>query len=156
MALPSIDSFDALGGAIIDYSEVLDSTTDLPAAASNAARADVAGMSILSPRARVHFTNDGTDATLLLGLSVVGPVTPAITKAGTAYWQITFPATCVDFLGETQYWNFRWAKGETMSGNAPYSVRCVISSPTVVDVFLWDQTGAASELVGEPIGVDIY
>lgn len=156
MPLPGIDSMDDLGGVLQDYTAPVDPTTDLPAAASNAAKASVVGLTYLSPRARVEFVTDGTDATVSRCLTCAGPITCTVAKASPGWWQVVFPATCTDLIGETQYWNFRWAKGAVVGPTGPYHVQCDIQSPIIVNVYMWDDTGNPDDLAGETIGVDIY
>jgi len=131
MALPKKDSFDTdYGGIKADYTQPVDPTTDLPADASNNYRASVAGMTNMSKRIFVIYTNDGSDAVINDFDTVIGNSSsnyPTISKIGDGHWRLAFPATCTDLLGAEQFWNFRYAKGQAFSSATPCVVQCQIS-----------------------------
>lgn len=142
MPLPNSDDFDAdYSGIKTDYSEAVDLTTDLPAAASNNARASTAGLTRTAKRVYVIWSNNGTTGTISEFDSVIGNASinyPTISKVGTGLWRFTFPATCVDMLGNTAFWNFKYAAGDAFTSAAPCKVQTQISAPNVVEVYLFD------------------
>jgi len=158
MALPAIDSFEVLAGALNDYSPVVDPTTDLSAFASNTDRADMAGITRIAPRIVVVWNNNGSVATQQIYESVIGNGYlnyPTIVRIAAGVWQMVFPPTCVDLLGSTQYWNFRWQKG-SVNGPAPASIAVAKIAPTQLEVRLWDQNNNPSDLVNYTVIVEVY
>ncbi|MRG98202.1 hypothetical protein [Polyangium spumosum] len=162
MTLPAIDDLSTFGGILSDYTEVVDPTTDLPALASNQVRADVAAMTRLCPRAFVIWTNDGSDGTVVTFDSVVGSSSsyyptyyPTITKQATGHWRLTFTASVTDFLGETQFWNFRYGEGCMLSSTFG-TAQVVKVAPNIVDAYLFDAAGAASDFAGSNILTRVY
>lgn len=158
MTLPAIDDISTYGGIINNYTEVVDPTTDLSADASNAYRASVAGMTRVSKRLFVIWTNDGSDGTIVTFDSVVGNSNvyhPIISKNGTGHWRLTFPPSVYDMLGNQQYWAFRYAKGTTLSSSLAI-VKCVKLSVNVIDVYLYNNTGSLNDLIGQEILIEVY
>jgi hypothetical protein len=158
--LPGTASFEELGGSLTNYTEVVDPTTDLPDVASNQARAIVAGLSRLAPRVFLEFTNDGITGTLTPGTfnSVVGNGAtnyPGVLRVSEGWYRFVFPATCIDFLGSTQSWNFKRAKCQILTG-APGLTRGVKVEPNVVDIFLYNLSGIEADFAGERIEVEVY
>ncbi|MDI3282106.1 hypothetical protein [Polyangium sp. 15x6] len=158
MTLPAIDDLSTFGGVLQDYTEVVDPTTDLPALASNQVRADVAAMTRICARAVVIWTNDGTDGTVVTFDSVVGNSSsyyPTFSKQATGHWRMTFSASVTDFLAQTQYWNFRYGTGCMLSSTFG-TVQVVKVAPNIVDAYLFDAAGAASDFAGSNILTRVY
>lgn len=161
MALPSLDSFDATyGGIKQDYTQPVDPATDLPAEAMNHVRASAAGMTRVCKKIFVIWENDGTDAIINDFDSVIGNGSenyPVISKVGSGQWQFTFPATCTDFLGSEQFWNFRYATGDAFLFAFPVKVQTIISAPNQVQVYLFDLNSLSlDDLPGISLLLEIY
>lgn len=162
MALPKKDSFDAdYGGIKADYTQAVDPTTDLPAEASNQFRASVAGMTNLSKRIFIIYTNDGSSAAVINDFdTVVGNESfnyPTFSKIADGHWRLTFQALCLDLLGNTQFWNFRYATGDVFSAATPCKIQCQISAPNIVEVYSWPLTSLVpDDLAGIATLVEIY
>lgn len=93
------DSLASYGGALNDYSPVVDPTTDRPAAGANPAYAATAGMTHTAIRAWARVTWNGTSLTLvshdaIWGNSLAVAPTPAHSATGVA--TITWPANVQD------------------------------------------------------------
>jgi hypothetical protein len=156
--LPASSSYESLGGTIADYDGVVDPTTDLPADADSESRANVAAMTRTARRVSFVFTNDGTTATVTLFDSVAGnaiAVQPGKGKQATGWWRFTFPASVTDLKGGTQAWSFRTGHGSAQH-NEPVHVQVRIAAPNIVDVYMWAiPSGAASDVAGVPILVEV-
>lgn len=158
--LPGTASFEELAGALNNYAEVVDPTTDLPALADNIARANVAALSRLAPRIVFVYTTSGSTGTVTPGSfdSVVGVGAvnyPIFAKVADGQWRLVFPVDCTDSLGETQAWAFKRARATVESG-APAFSRGVKVDPNTIDIFTWTAAGVADDLAGESIRVEVY
>lgn len=161
MILPGTTDLAELAGHLNDYSEPVDPTTDLPAEASNKTRANVAAMTRLTPRIYLQWSNDGTNGTVVFFDSVVGNDAtnwPTFLKTAPGAWRLTFPASAIDLLNQSQDWNFRYGEGDLVA-STPGKVQVVRFAPNIVDVYLWALTvapAAADDLAGETIAVRIF
>lgn len=102
----SISKFDlaSLGGAIQNYSPVVDPSTDLDAAFDNQARCIAAENSQTTPKAIVIMSL-GAGAALVSYQSAWGngaTYAPTIAKVSTGKFRITFPSSIIDQLGNAQ------------------------------------------------------
>lgn len=137
--LPTTSTLDSLGGTVVDYDQIVDPTTDLPAYADTESRANVSAMTRTIGRVWFDWTNDGSIATIAAFDSVVGNSAlnyPEYAKQNTGHWRFTFPAAITDALGGEQAWNFKHAKGSA-SHNEPIHVQCKVVTPNVIDVYMW-------------------
>jgi hypothetical protein len=112
MSLPDKATFATLGGEISDYSAVEDPTTDLAGAFDSEARADVAAMTRMIPRAMVSYTTDGVTCTVVEHDAVWGsdlPVKPTVVLdlgyGGKSV--VTWPTTVTDARGVVRALNLR-------------------------------------------------
>ena len=156
--LPTASTYESLGGQIIDYDEIVDPTTDLPASADCETRANVAAMSRMTKRVWFTWTNNGSVGTIVLFDSVVGNSAgnyPTINKQNTGHWRFTFPALVVDLLGNETAWSFKTASGQVLH-NEPIHVQCKVIAPNTIDVYMWTlPSAAANDVGGVSINVEV-
>lgn len=142
--LPDKNSYQNLGGEIVDYSAVVDPTTDLGAAQDDDARADVAAMTRTAIRAYVTFTAT-TSPTPTEHDAVWGNadlVAPTIIRSSAGVFIVTWPASVVDARGITHSVNLRvgWANGRAGGSVAtrlgPTSFQVDSTEPYPVTVFV--------------------
>lgn len=148
--LPDSSTYESLGGTIVDYDEVVDPNTDLPAAADCESRANVASMTRTAKRVWFTWTNDGSVGTIVTFDSVVGNSAtnyPTINKQATGQWRFTFPATAVNALGETAAWSFKHGNGSAQH-NEPIHVQVKVITPNEFDVYMWALPAATANDVG--------
>lgn len=162
MTLPDKADLAAYGGALVNYQPVADPTTDLDADAFNNCRADVAGMTNVTVRAMVSFVGHGTTptdpVTGFIHSAVWGesaPVKPAKARFGAGVFDLTWPTTITDALGEEITVNFRRARGFA-EGSTAYHVQCEVTAANVVRVRVFDMAGAANDAVGATITVEVF
>ncbi len=148
--LPDASTYESLGDTIVDYDNIVDPTTDLPAIADCESRANVASMTRTVGRVWFTWTNDGSVGTIVTFDSVVGNSAanyPTINKVDTGQWRFTFPATAVDALGTSRAWSFKYGKGSAQH-NEPIHVQCKVVTPNVIDVYMWALPAATANDVG--------
>lgn len=130
--LPSINSYQNLGGELVDYAPSIDPTTDLPATCDNDTRSDVSAMTRICNRAFVNATvtvvNDH-DATWGGGIGVL----PTILNGSAGTFAITWPATVQDARGNSWALNFRHAMA--CCEDAGYSASAIKTGPNTATVF---------------------
>ncbi len=166
MTLPDTDSFDSFGGALVNYAEVEDPTTDEDAAYRNKYVADIAMMSVTAPRAFVTFVGhattpaDPSSGFVHAALWGSGPtVKPVVTRVDTGQYLITYPATVNDPLDVEHTLNFRraHAQAETTDFATPLSAYATVDSANTVLVYTYEHGSSSSnDLVGANITVWIY
>jgi len=123
MTLPASDSYDTYGGELVDYSAVEDPTTDLPASASNQARASSAALTNTAFRAIMVFYIDASNNPVIKYFNSVWDNdlsdAPTISYVAAGTYDIEFPATVVDLRGQTQNLNLlgAWANPDVVNGN---------------------------------------
>lgn len=113
MTLPDKDSAAAWGVPFSDYAPVTDPTTDLSASAFNEIAADVAAMTRTAPRAIVSWAGTTFSApnsvAPLAHDSVWGTsVAPTILNSSDGFWEIQWPTTVTDELGNSHAISMRW------------------------------------------------
>ena len=100
MTLPDIDDIDVFGGALYDYSAVIDPTTDRPAAGANPAYCDIAALTHTALRAWVRFTLNGTATPVLVAHDSnwgnSPSVAPTFTRTSAGLYTITWPTVVYD------------------------------------------------------------
>lgn len=156
MTLPDTDDLAALGGVMVNYAPVEDPTTDLDAAYDNKVRANVAGMTQTAIRAECHFTTHATTPTMDSHYSVWGnapAVAPTVARQALGQFRITWPSSATDELGTSHTINLRGGKANPQSATfVQPQVKKV--SANVMDIYLFDAAGAASDFAGTVI--DVY
>lgn len=161
MPLPNIDDFATLAGPLVNYTDVVDPTTDLPDYASNTARANNAAMTRMLERIAIEWTNDGVAGTVASFNSVIGNSSlyyPSFVRDNIGIWRLIWSPTVVDVLGEEAFWAFRYAEGCITSGSVPGKVQCEVIAPNIVRVRMWSQAvapPASSDLAGTKILVKV-
>jgi hypothetical protein len=161
MTAMSVDSLGTLGGALNNYSPVVDATTDLDAGAGNKAMADIAAMTHCCPRAWTRFTPAGTGAPVLTAhdemWGAVGLAAPIVARTTTGIYTLTWPSNVQDEIpsgspGYTgpQPLNLRMATGNSEGGTTYFDAKPVVTSPNVVTVYIWN--GASTPALVDPTG----
>jgi hypothetical protein len=102
MPLPDIDSLGTLGGALNDYSPVIDPTTDRAAAAANSAYANNAAMTNTAIRAWVRILPAGSGTPTVVAHNANwgtgAAVAPVVARVSTGLYTITWPTTVNDAI----------------------------------------------------------
>jgi hypothetical protein len=159
MTLPAIDSFDTYGGVKIDYAPVEDPETDLAASQGNQALASVAGMTHVSPRLIVQFTTSSGLGAISNWTSVFGnsfAYLPQIVQGIPGEWVMVFPATIVDFTGEEQPLNIRWAHGWVEDLNNAWTVQCKKNTSNSIKIAFFNDSGTKTDADGSQIVIVVY
>ena len=152
------DALTTYGGALNDYSPVVDPTTDRPAAGANACYSAVAGMTHTGTRAWCRFTLNGSAAPVLIahdamwGNSIA--VAPVVARTGTGTVTITWPTTVQDEIpvGAPGYTgplptNLRagWASNR---GTTAYQRTFDITSANVATLHVFNAAGSSADTAG--------
>lgn len=149
MTLPDVDSLATLGGALNDYSPVIDVTTDRAAAAANQAYADTAAMTHTAPRAWARMTLNGSAAPALVAhdehWNNTFNAAPTFARTAGGTYTVTQPATIIDEIpaglpgynaaGHLLHLRFAWANDR--GGATLYTAKAVPTSANVVTVYFF-------------------
>lgn len=158
MTLPDTDDLSTLGGAKQNYAPVEDPTVDIDADHHNIATANVAMMTHLATRAACSFETHGTTPVDPSGFvhdacwgSLVG-VKPTVTRAALGTFDVQWPASVTDELGETHTVALRraWASAE---GATALILTVTRTDVRTVRVRVFDDAGAATDAAGTVITV---
>jgi hypothetical protein len=156
MTVPDVDDLATLGGVMTDYAPVEDATCDMAAAFDNKVRANVAAMTQTADRAEVHFVTAAAGpfaATAHFSLWGNSPaVAPVITRAALGRFTITWPTSATDELGVAHTVNLVGGRANAQSTTFAQA-QVVKTAANVVDVYLFDAAGAASDFVGTVLDV---
>lgn len=149
------DALNTYGGGLFDYSPIIDSTRDRPAAGANAAYAAVAGMTHTGPRAWARFTLNGAAAPTLVAHDAMWgntiAVQPTIARTGVGLVTITWPTTVQDEItvGTPGYTgplplNLRsgWANAR---GTVAYQRNLDITSANVATLHVFNAAGTIAD-----------
>jgi hypothetical protein len=168
--LPDISSLAELGGALTNYSSVVDPTTDEDAKYRNRYACDVAMMGHTAARALCSFTavngSNPTDPTGFVHDALWGSlvaVKPTVARTGEGVWTVTWPSTVDDELsdedasiggGETHSVNIRraMAQGTAVAGVLKHAV-AEVTSAAVVTVRGYMADGTIDDIAGSIITV---
>lgn len=158
------DSLASYGGALTDYSPVIDPTTDRPAAGANAAYSAAAGMTHTGIRAWAEFTWNGSTLTLVAHDAMWGntlAVAPALAHTATGTATITWPTTVQDEIpsGSPGYTgplplNLR-AGFANVRGATAFQHGVSISSANVATLNLFNASGSAAD-PGASTTIDVF
>jgi len=152
------DSLATYGGAINDYSPVVDPTVDRSAAGMNPALAATASMTHTAPRAWCRFTLNGTAAPVLVAHDAMWgngiAVAPVVVRTGTGTVTVTWPTTVQDeiqvgapgYTGPTPL-NLRggWANAR---GTTAYQRNLDVTSANVATLYVFNAAGSAADTAG--------
>lgn len=161
MTLPAIDTLETFGGAKANYAPVEDPTVDEDATHRNMYVANVAALTQTAHRAWVRFVCDDTTPTDPAGYvhgAVWGNdplVKPAVARASTGVFTVTWPEEVTDELIQTHAVNFRKVDRPNVEGSALYFAQATITAPNVVTVYVFDSSGAADDADGVTISVSV-
>lgn len=171
MTLPDVDSLSSYGGALSDYSPVVDPTTDESAVFRNRYAANVAMMTQTACRAMCSFVGqavaDPIDPSVGFVHAAVwgaGPsLKPAVTRSNTGIWLVTWPDTVSSELtsaltsqggGVSHTVNLRRAKASVeLSGSSKFDATARVTAANVVEVRGWTGAGALNDLDGLTVTV---
>ena len=168
MVLPDRDSLSTFGGALANYSDPVDPTTDEDAEWRNKYVANVAMMTHTVTRAARSFLGSTGGVTQIADPSTgfvhdavwgdgagVKP-TPSYVTTGT--YELTWPSTVTDELGTTHAVSIRraWASVESSDGTLRLA-EAKVSASQRVTVYTYERTAtglvSGANLVGEVITV---
>lgn len=135
-----------------DPNEVVDPRTEQSAAFAEASLVDLAGLTMVSPRAYVHVSNDGTPA-IEAHAAVWGSsdtVKPTISKTGDGVvvltWALSGGYPDLNPTPARQVYRtpaFKWAQ-VTAYGTQAYFATAIVTSNTVT-VYTFDASGVAAD-----------
>lgn len=155
MPLPDVDSLATAGGAVLDYSPVIDPTRERPAAGANAGLLDATSATHTVARtvARLKSTGAGTPTILFHDETWGGNVTnpgPTVQRLGVGQWALIYAngasgGTVLDEMGNQHTVNLQSAIC-TPEG-APYLTSVGCSAPNILGIGIFSTVGAS-------IGVD--
>lgn len=163
MVLPEVDSLDSFGGAMSNYTEVVDPTTDEDAAFRNAYVTDVAMMTHTITRAARSFLGTTGGATMIADPSsgfvhdaVWGSspsVKPSATYIATGTLDLIWPSTVTDELGDSHTVQLRRATASVESSDGTFRLATAkVIGSAKVRVYTYEN-GALADLAGEVITV---
>ena len=151
MPLPDRDSLATVGGAVLDYSAVIDPTRERPAAGANAGYANATAMTGTVARvvARIKSAGAGTPTFLFHdevwnnGLNV----SPVVQRTGTGTWAVIYASgasggTVLDELYLQHTVNLQSAV--VTPENGPYLACVGCSMPNVLGLSFYSAVGASS------------
>lgn len=156
MTLPRSDSLDTYGGIKQDFTPIVDATTDRSADEVNECFASVAGMTQTLTRAYFQFTGASSSSIVpnfhnaVWGSAIAN--IPVISRVSTGIFDVVYPTTIEDNLGNLQPVNFVMGSG-SVEGDTLGFVTVTKSTPNTLRLHLFDETLAASDLVGVLINV---
>ncbi len=163
MTLPDTDSLDTYGGALANYAEVEDPTTDESADYRNKYAANVAMMTVTVPRAIVSFVGHATTPAdpgsgfVHGALWGSGPsVKPVVTHVSAGRYLVTYPTTVDDPLAVEHTVNFRRAVAQVESAGVMKHATAEVTSANTVTVYTYLANGTLDDLVASNITVIIY
>ena len=173
MPLPDISSLDDFAGALSNYAEVTDPTTDEDVKYRNRYVCDVAMMGHTAARAFVRFvaangsnpTDPVSNVHDALWGSAVG-VKPTVVRDTEGVWVLTWPATVDDELtneavsiggGETHTVNIRGAMAQAtpVAGVLKHAV-AEVTGANEVTVYGYLANGTADDIAGSTVTVVIW
>jgi hypothetical protein len=146
--LPDTDALSTYGGALQNYSAVVDPTTDEDADSRNTYAGNVAMMTHTIVRAIRSFTGDsaspGDPGSGLIHDAVWGNDPgdkSSVANAGTGIYDLTWPATVLDELGNSHSIDFRraWAQVEQSDGTFR-AAHAKVTGPNTVRVYTYSGT----------------
>lgn len=161
MTLPAKDDFATYGGQKLDYTDVVDPTTDRSAAEMNAALASASMMTRTIVRAVVSFAADGADGynndvfnhEAVWGNNI--SVIPTVFHNSVGLWTVTWPATVTDALGVVQSTNFKFGWAIYNAGTFG-AAQMLITSPNVCQVFLFNAAGTGIDGPGAGATITVF
>ena len=165
MTFPAQDSLNTLGGALNDYSAVVDPTTDRGAAAVNTLVADVAMMGAIAPRAWCLFTAAATTAGMMLVSHNAGwgnspGVAPTLARSAVGIYTLTWPASVSSVItpgapgADVTPWtlNIQDAFAAAKSAAAPFYLAGAVGLVNVITVYT-SLANVATDATGVNISV---
>lgn len=163
MTLPDIDALSTYGGALANYSPVVDPTTDEDASARNKYAANVAMMTHTAPRALAsflgHATTPADPASGFVHDAMWGNalgVKPTVVKAGTGIYDMTWPASVNDELGVAHALNLRRALAQVESSDGTFrDAQAKVTSANSVRVYTFAVT-TLNDLAGQVVTVWVW
>ena len=142
MALPDSADVDTYGGLKVNHAPVVDSSKQESASNRNSYVADVAAMTHTIVRAMCTFDPGASVADAVWGSSA--PVKPVVTRDGTGDYDITWPTTVDDELGETFTVNIRRCM-VNVEGTTAVFATATATAANVVNVRMFDAAGSATD-----------
>lgn len=150
MTLPAVDDINTLGGVLQNEDPIEDPLTQISADLDNINRADTAMMTHTAIRAIRSFVAGAVPSdplTLLVHEAVWGSealVKPPVTQVATGKYDITWPTTVDDELGESHTVNLRRAFAQ-VDGVVAYITTCTVTSANVVQVCIFNAAGVLTD-----------
>lgn len=147
-------TIDSYGGPFVDAFPVEDPTIEQSATFGNRLHEDVAQITCTTTKAVVRFPTTATAGPIAVtpssGASHIGlgmAELPTIAKSATGLYNITYPTSWTDALGEAENIAFRFSSGRAVSLSA-FGVVQSTEATNVIHVAVFDAAGALSDLGG--------
>jgi hypothetical protein len=167
VSLPDIATLASYGGALNDYSPVIDPTVERSAAGANPAYNDVAAMTATSIRAWVRLTLNGSAVPALVAHNSnwgnAAGVAPTFTRSTGGIYTITWPATVYDAIpsvnpgatpaGHTLNLRAGWTNLRIVA--TAYDTFLTITAANVATLSVFNTSGSAAD-PGVATDVDVY
>lgn len=159
--LPDVDALATLGGALQDYSPVIDPTRDRPAAGANVGYADAAAATHTVLRGIFRLTWNGAGTPTIAyhdevwngsTNGVPNNAAPVAARTSTGVATITYPSTVVDEIGASNPGgngnphnvNLQ-AVVAMVEGGTPLHVQAAVTSANVVTIYLFNTSFVAAD-----------
>jgi hypothetical protein len=151
MPLPDVDSLATAGGAVQDYSSVIDGTRERPAAGANAGFLDATSATHTVPRTQMRVQSKGTGTPVILfhdePFNNAQNPAPTVQRNGVGSWSLIYAngtsgGTVLDELGNTHTLNLQTA---VCTPEGVPLLCCVgISAPNILGLSFFNAVGAST------------
>ncbi len=150
-------SINDYGGVFVDNKAVADPTSEISADYDNRLHCDVEQMTATTDKCVVVFSTSATAAPLTIvatrarsHMGTGSAAWPTIAKTGTGTYEITYPASFTDSLGETETITFSYSSVRIKSTGTPGVAYCTELN-NVIYVVIYNLSSAASDLGGSAV-----
>ena len=165
MGLPNSSDISTYGGILADAVPLIDPNSEISAASLNVLRTDAAAMTRVARRCIFQFTGSATLPTIAstsvwsAGNDAVygnaNAYVPVVARTALGVVTVQLPASIIDALGNTILLNIRTGDAR-INASTPGFVNVVVTSSSTATLYLFNASGAASDLAGLLMSVELY